>query len=430
MTRSIATTSLEDIAMLSLEFGRLLMECGASALVVDEIVQMVAHGLGADRVELRIGYASLAVTVSIQGEEVTRMRKVDALGVNQRLDYSVRELARAVGRGDLTADAARSKLEAFAKNPQCYPGWLVVIAVGMACACFGRLLGLDWAAFVPVFIAAALGQWLRRQSAARQLNVFIAAALVAFVASFVSGLGASLLRSLTVDTAMIASVLLLVPGVPALNALNDILESHPTLGSARAVWVAVILVFVTLGIWLGQMFLGQWHLAGDGNKLGTPWADRLPYLLHQTFFGAMSAVGFGVMFNMHSRALLWCGAVGGLTLAVRSMGLSLGWTLEGASFAAALAVGSGVQLIQARIDASRNTLGVVGCIPMIPGGFAARAILGLIALTRPAVQHPDQTLILAVQDALRVVLTIGAMGTGLAIPSMLLRATKLARLKP
>jgi len=429
MTRSTTTTSLEDIAVLSMEFGRLLMECGASALVSDEIVHKVARGLGADLVDLRIGYASLAITVGIKGEGITRMRKVGPLGVNHRLDHSVRELARVVGRGELTVAATRSKLEALAQNPQRYPGWLVDIAVGMACASFGRLLGLDWAAFVPVFIGAALGQWLRRQSAARLLNVFVATTLVAFIASALSGLGASLLRSLTVDTAMFASVLLLVPGVPALNALNDILEGHPTLGSARAVWVVVILVFLTVGVWLGQMLLGQWHLAGDGSPLGAPWAHRLPYLLHQTVFGALAAVGFGVMFNMHNRALLWCGAAGGLGLAVRSMGLSLGWTLEGASFAAALAAGSGVQLIHARIGASRNTLGVAGCIPMIPGGFAARAILGLITLTRPIIQNPDQTLILAVQDALRVVLTVGAMGTGLAIPSMLLRATKPTRLQ-
>jgi uncharacterized membrane protein YjjP (DUF1212 family) len=421
---TVGTTSLEDIAILSLEFGRLLMECGASARVVDEIVHRVARGLGAEGVDLRIGYASLAITVGIGGEGITRMRKVGPLGVNQRLDHSVRELASAVGHGELTAAAARSKLEALAQDPPRYPGWLVDIAVGMACASFGRLLGLDWAAMGPVFLAAALGQWLRRQSAARQVNVFVAATLVAFIASALSGLGAFLLRSLTVDTAMIASVLLLVPGVPVLNAQNDILEGHPTLGSARAVWVVATLVFLTLGIWLGQMLLGQWHLAGDGSPLGAPPAYRLPYLLHQTIFGALAAVGFGVMFNMRSHALLWCGAAGALGLAVRTTGLSLGWTLEGASFAAALAVGSGVQLLHARIGVLPNTLGVAGCIPMIPGGFAARAILGLMVLTRPAVQNPDQTLILSAQDALRVVFTIGAMGTGLAIPSMLLRVRR------
>jgi hypothetical protein len=37
------------------------------------------------------------------------------------------------------------------------------------------------------------------------------------------------------------------------------------------------------------------------------------------------------------------------------------------------------------------------------------------------VQNAPQTLIISVQDALRVMFTIGAIGTGLAIPSMLLR---------
>jgi uncharacterized membrane protein YjjB (DUF3815 family) len=130
------------------------------------------------------------------------------------------------------------------------------------------------------------------------------------------------------------------------------------------------------------------------------------------------------MFNMRARALLWCAAAGALALAVRTAGLSLGWTLESASFTAALAIGSSVQLLQDRIGVSRNTLGVAGCIPMIPGGFAARAILGFFALTHTDIQSAGQTLTLSVQDALRVVFTIGAMGTGLAIPSMLLRVRR------
>lgn len=151
---------------------------------------------------------------------------------------------------------------------------------------------------------------------------------------------------------------------------------------------------------------------------------NLTHLLHQTVFGGLAAMGFGVLFNIGPRALLWCGASGGLALAVRTVGLELGWSLEAASFAAALALGSVVQLIQERIGVSRNTLDVAGVIPMIPGGFAAKAILGLFALTAPSPQAADQTLILAVQNALRVMFTVGAMGTGLAIPSLLLRVRR------
>jgi uncharacterized membrane protein YjjP (DUF1212 family) len=418
-------TPLEEIAMLSLEFGRCLMESGASAQIVDQFVDTVAQGLGAERVDLRIGYASLAITVGIGSEGLTRMRKVGLLGVNQRLDFSLRELARAVGRGDLTASEARSRLSSLAQDSPRYAGWLVDTAVGLACACFGRLLGLDWAALGPVLLAAIVGQWSRRQFAARQVNIFIAATVVAFIASALSGLGAGLLASQTVDTAMIASVLLLVPGVPALNAQNDILEGRPTLGSARAVWVAVTVVFLTAGVWLGQMLLGERWLVGAGNRLGTPLVQGgVRYLLHQSLFGGLAAIGFGVLFNMGHRALLWCGLFGALALAVRTTGLELGWTLEGASFAAALAVGSVVQIFQEQIGVSRNALAVAGCIPMIPGGFAAKAILGLFALTAPAVQNADRLLLTSVQNALRVIFSIGAMGTGLGIPSMLLRVRR------
>lgn len=77
---------LEPIAMVALKAGRMLMEAGASARNVEEIVQMVAHGLGAECVDLRAGYTSLAVTIGVYDSGITRMRKVGDLGVNQRLN--------------------------------------------------------------------------------------------------------------------------------------------------------------------------------------------------------------------------------------------------------------------------------------------------------------------------------------------------------
>jgi uncharacterized membrane protein YjjB (DUF3815 family) len=150
----------------------------------------------------------------------------------------------------------------------------------------------------------------------------------------------------------------------------------------------------------------------------------LAKMAHNTVFGGLAAMGFGVLFNMGHRSLPWAGLGGCLALAVRTFGLQMGWSLEAASFTAALAVGSYVQVLQERIGISRNTLDVASCIPMIPGGFAAKAILGLFALTAPGSQNPDQTLILSVTHGLRVMFSIAAMGTGLAIPSLLLRVAR------
>jgi len=146
------------------------------------------------------------------------------------------------------------------------------------------------------------------------------------------------------------------------------------------------------------------------------------FVLHQTICGAIAAVGFGVLFNLGFRSLPWCAATGALALAVRTGCLEqFGWNLEAASFAAALVVGAAVQVLRTRADISQNALDVVGCIPMVPGLFAAKAILGLFALTSIDSAHAADTLVTAVQYTLRVTFTIGAIGTGLAIPSLLLR---------
>jgi uncharacterized membrane protein YjjB (DUF3815 family) len=146
-----------------------------------------------------------------------------------------------------------------------------------------------------------------------------------------------------------------------------------------------------------------------------------PHLLHQTVCGAIAAAGFGVLFNVGGRSLAWCAASGALALAVRSVCLAQGWSLEAASFVAALAVGSAVQVAGPRTLLPREALDVAGCIPMVPGSFAAKAILSLFALTAPHLADPTQTLNTAVQYTLRVMFTIGAIGTGLAIPTLFLR---------
>jgi uncharacterized membrane protein YjjB (DUF3815 family) len=78
-------------------------------------------------------------------------------------------------------------------------------------------------------------------------------------------------------------------------------------------------------------------------------------------------------------------------------------------------------MLRGRIAISQEVLNVTGCIPMVPGSFAAKAILGMFALTEQSGTDAAATLITAVQYTLRVGFIIGAAGTGLAIPALLTR---------
>lgn len=145
------------------------------------------------------------------------------------------------------------------------------------------------------------------------------------------------------------------------------------------------------------------------------------HLLHQAFFGAVAAGGFGILFNFGRRCLLWAIGFGAVALTVRTLALDARWSLEAASFAAAFVSGASALVFRERLGAAMETIALAGCIPMIPGAFFAQALLGFFALTAPDVPDLQATMVQSLQAFLRVVFTLGAIGAGLAVPSHLFR---------
>jgi uncharacterized membrane protein YjjP (DUF1212 family) len=252
---SVHDQELDRVAEASLCAARLLMEAGAPAKLVHEECFRVAYGLGAKHVALRSGYASLDITITRGACTVTRVEEVGPLGVNYRLAHSIRKLAHQIGGGGITAAEALSEMTRLKQDTARHAPWVVALAVGIACASFGRLLGMDWAAFIPVAASGSIGQFVRHSLLRHGANVFVVAVCVSLLASSVGAIGARWAGSTTLNVAMIASVLLLVPGVPALDAQLDILAGHPTLGNARGVVVTMILICIATGILIARALL-------------------------------------------------------------------------------------------------------------------------------------------------------------------------------
>ncbi|MFD2173227.1 threonine/serine exporter family protein [Rhodobacter lacus] len=247
---------LERYANAALKAGRIMMESGASVSVVHRGISMIATGFGAETVGLRSGYASIAMTLRAEETTITRMLHLGRLGVNHRLDLAVRELCARAEGGGMSVEQVEAELARLVRETPRHAPWFTSVAVGIACASFGRLLGIDWLSFGPVLLGGTLGQYLRHHLLHRGVNIFLVAGAIAFFAATLGGLGSLALQSTTVHLAMMASILLLVPGVPATNAQADIMDGYPTMGSARAVWVLMIMVFAAVGVWFAEALLG------------------------------------------------------------------------------------------------------------------------------------------------------------------------------
>uniref|UniRef100_Q07MR8 Threonine/serine exporter-like N-terminal domain-containing protein n=1 Tax=Rhodopseudomonas palustris (strain BisA53) TaxID=316055 RepID=Q07MR8_RHOP5 len=247
--------TLERIAHAALQVGVTLTQSGASVSTTHEAARMIGTGFGVEVLGLRSGYTSLEVTVGTGRDTITRMINTGPHGVNHRLDFAVRELAVRAAGGGMTPEEIEIELARLKRDTPRHPPWLVAIATGAACAAFGRLLGADWPAFVPMLAAAGIGQAIRHWLIGRKVNVFVIAAIIGCVAATLGGLGARLAGSHTIELAMMASILLLVPGVPSTNAQTDIMDGYPAMGSARAVWVIMVMVFAVTGLWVAEFLL-------------------------------------------------------------------------------------------------------------------------------------------------------------------------------
>ncbi|MBE1236053.1 threonine/serine exporter family protein [Phaeovibrio sulfidiphilus] len=264
-TTILTHRALEAINHAALRIGQILAQSGAHTAVVRENVTAIARSMGADGVDLRVGYASLTLTLRHDRNSITRMTAVGPQGVNQRLEDSLRALVRRVLDGeDLTPVALLAEIDRIERETRRYPLWVTSLAVGAACAAFCVLLQGDLATVLAVLPVATAAQAIRAVLKRRHFNDYLSILLLAFTSCLGATLLASLFGSATPGTAMIGPTLLLVPGVPAINGLADVLEGRPTLGAARLTVVAMVIVFLAIGVWNAAFlleadaFLGTW----------------------------------------------------------------------------------------------------------------------------------------------------------------------------
>jgi uncharacterized membrane protein YjjB (DUF3815 family) len=145
-------------------------------------------------------------------------------------------------------------------------------------------------------------------------------------------------------------------------------------------------------------------------------------ILIKSFWAGIAAIGFAILFNVPRRTLLpiWCiGAMGGL-IKFTAMNYEMGVVF--ASFLGAVAVGVlAIQMAHMR-NSPPLVFSIPSVIPMVPGIFAYKFMLGMIALT--SIEKTDiylQTLIETVNNGSKMMFVLISLGTGVAIPMLLTR---------
>ena len=126
--------------------------------------------------------------------------------------------------------------------------WLMLYLISQANMAFCLLFGGDLMSGLFVFLGTFCGFLLRQELNRHHVYHYLTVVLSAVVASFIVGVGAKLGYEEMPKIALSASVLYLIPGVPFINGMMDLLDGYVLNGISRLLTAVMIVVSITVGL--------------------------------------------------------------------------------------------------------------------------------------------------------------------------------------
>jgi len=160
-------------------------------------------------------------------------------------------------------------------------------------------------------------------------------------------------------------------------------------------------------------------------------AIELLLILEKGIWFGFAALGFAVLFNVPQRALLviWLiGAAGGMMKLILMQG-NIGIVM--ASFVGASLVGILSVYAAHNKHAPPLVFSIPAVIPMVPGAFAYRMMLGLIKLAATTITSNSysQTLAETTSNGLKALFILLVLAVGVAIPMLISRKETIKKIR-
>lgn len=189
----------------------------------------------------------------------------------------------------------------------------------------------------------------------------------------------------------------------------DLSAVRVSLGTARLVFAALIILVISIGLLLGLTLLGVSLPVGEPGRAVPLWLDVIA--------AGVAVASYSVFFSTPLSMLGWPVAVGMVAHALRWLTLAAGAGAATGAFVACLFVGLVLTPVARRFRMPFAAIGFASVVSMMPGVFLFRMASGLLQL----VQNSNTTLELiaaTLADCMTAVTIILAMSFGIIIPKV------------
>ena len=238
-----------------LEVGALLMSSGASTHRTRVTLNRIASGLGYE-IESLITQRAIMLTIIEEDQKYlfSRLKRISPLKPNFKMVSGISHLSWDVMEEKWSLQQINAELDRLKSLPH-YPRWILLTTVGAAGSGFCYLFGGDPLNMLVAFVATVIGLFVRQEATKLKFNPYLCVFFAAFIASFIAGLSELFGIGAQPDKAVATSVLFLVPGIPLINSVTDMIDGNIQNGLVRALNGLMIAFAIAIGLFTSRMIL-------------------------------------------------------------------------------------------------------------------------------------------------------------------------------
>lgn len=251
------TVTARRVADLLLDMGTYMLASGAHCGRLASNLSRMAI-VWDYAIDLNPSFKGLQVTVKDLNnieDTITSYKTSPEHNVHLSVLTDISALSWKVSEEKLSIDFVEKSFQEIKQKPN-YPVWLVTLAVGFSCAGLCAFaLGDIWNVLIA-FVGASVGYLVKWKISTWKFNAMIVVAVAAFVTTLISGAGYLNNIGARPEAAMATAVLYLIPGVPLINTVIDLIEGYLSSSINRALFAGFILLCIASGMTLCITILG------------------------------------------------------------------------------------------------------------------------------------------------------------------------------
>jgi len=345
-------------------------------------------------------------TQAIGSSDITRVIRL-APGENDLHKLSVADqITEEVANGRLSIAQGHTALRQLDRDPGRAGQVRTILSFSLGAAGVAGLWKLPWVdiatAGVIGLLIGVLGMFTNRRAATRKA----AEALAALLAGLVAVLVASLVAPLNLNTVIIASLVVLLPGMSLTNAVNELASQHWVSGTARLAGALTTIMKLTVGAVIAVTLAGIFGLEPmvRASRPQAGWVEWGALLL--------AAFAFAMLFKASRRDIPWVIAASVAGYAISKFG-GLAWGMPAGVFLSAMLLTAAGNLFGRIVQRPGAIIRLPGIIMLVPGSTSLRGVLTLVQQQDMAA---GQTVLLTVLNVV-MALVAGLLFGNLLVPA-------------